>query len=159
VARRPVTMLLSGPVAGVIGGLAAGRSAGFSNLITLDVGGTSADIGVVDAGRLRHKHWLDNEIGGLGLRVPMVDVSTIGAGGGSIAFIDAGGMLQVGPRSAGADPGPACYAMGGAEPTVTDAQLVLGRLSEEAFLGGKVAISRSLAERAIEARIARPLGL
>lgn len=159
VTKKPVTMLLSGPVAGVIGGLAAGQSAGFSNLITLDVGGTSADIGVIHDGRLRHKHWLDNEIGGLGLRMPMIDVSTIGAGGGSVAFIDGGGMLQVGPRSAGAKPGPACYGTGGVEPTVTDAQLVLGRLSEEAFLGGRIAISRALAERAIDERIAKPLGL
>jgi N-methylhydantoinase A/oxoprolinase/acetone carboxylase beta subunit len=159
VSKKPVTMLLSGPVAGVMGGLAAGRASGFSNLITLDVGGTSADIGVVDRGELRHKHWLDNEIGGLGLRLPMVDVSTIGAGGGSIAFIDAGGMLQVGPRSAGANPGPACYGLGATQPTVTDAQLVLGRLSEEAFLGGRVAISHRLAARAITDQVATPLGL
>src|SRR5439155_13247175 len=96
---------------------------------------------------------------GLGLRLPMVDVSTIGAGGGSIAFIDGGGMLQVGPRSAGADPGPACYGLGGTEPTVTDAQLVLGRLSEEAFLGGRVAISHQLAAQAITDHIANPLGM
>jgi len=159
VSRKPVSMLMSGPVAGVMGGLAAGRSAGFSNLITLDVGGTSADIGVVDDGRLRYKHWLDNEIGGLGLRLPMVDVSTIGAGGGSIAYVDQGGMLQVGPRSAGADPGPACYGRGGREPTVTDAQLVLGRLSENALLGGRLTISARLAGEAIIERIARPFGL
>ena len=159
VSRKPVNMLMSGPVAGVLGGLAAGRSAGFSNLITLDVGGTSADIGVIDEGRLRHRHWLDNEIGGFGLRLPIADVSTIGAGGGSVASVDQGGMLQVGPRSAGAAPGPACYGRGGTEPTVTDAQLLLGRLSEDRFLGGRVPISKALAAEAILKRIAQPLGL
>jgi 5-oxoprolinase (ATP-hydrolysing)/N-methylhydantoinase A len=152
-------MLLSGPAAGVIGALETGRAAGFANVVTLDVGGTSADIGVIHEGRLRYKHWLDNEIAGFGLRLPMVDVSTIGAGGGSIAYVDSGGMLQVGPRSAGAEPGPACYGRGGKRATVTDAQVVLGRLREERFLGGRMAISRDLAIRAIAEQIADPLGL
>jgi N-methylhydantoinase A/oxoprolinase/acetone carboxylase beta subunit len=159
VAQRPVNMLLSGPVAGVVGGMAAGKSAGFENVIMFDVGGTSADIGVIHRGVVRHKHWLDNQIGGLHLRLSMVDVSAIGAGGGSIAYLDRGGMLQVGPRSAGAEPGPVCYGQGGDEPTVTDAQLVLGRLSESSFLGGRMRISRELAEHAIEEQIAAPLGL
>jgi N-methylhydantoinase A/oxoprolinase/acetone carboxylase beta subunit len=159
VSRKPVNMLLSGPVAGVVGGMAAGRSAGFENVITFDVGGTSADIGVVHGGVMRHKHWLDNQVGGLHLRLSMVDVSTIGAGGGSIAYVDRGGMLQVGPRSAGAEPGPACYGLGGGDATVTDAQLILGRLTESSFLGGRMPISRELAERAIRERIADPLGL
>jgi N-methylhydantoinase A/oxoprolinase/acetone carboxylase beta subunit len=159
VSLKPVNMLLSGPVAGVVGGMAAGKSAGFENVITFDVGGTSADIGVIHRGVVRHKHWLDNQIGGLHLRLSMVDVSAIGAGGGSIAYLDRGGMLQVGPRSAGAEPGPVCYGQGGTQPTVTDAQLVLGRLSESAFLGGRMPISRLLAERAIEEQVAAPLGL
>jgi N-methylhydantoinase A/oxoprolinase/acetone carboxylase beta subunit len=159
VARKPVNMLLSGPVAGVLGGMAAGRSAGFENVITFDVGGTSADIGVIHEGQVRHKHWLDNEVGGFHLRTSMVDISTIGAGGGSIAYIDRGGMLQVGPRSAGAQPGPACYGLGGEDPTVTDAQLVLGRLSEESFLGGRMSVSRDAAEVAIRTQIAEPLGM
>jgi N-methylhydantoinase A/oxoprolinase/acetone carboxylase beta subunit len=152
-------MLLSGPVGGVVGGRAAGQAAGFANLITLDVGGTSADIGVIHGGELRHKHWLDNQIGGLHLRLSMIDVATIGAGGGSIASVDAGGMLHVGPRSAGASPGPACYGRGGTEPTVTDAQLVLGRLEAASFLGGRMEISHELAVRAVEEHVAGPLGL
>ena len=159
VSRRPVNMLLSGPVAGVVGGMAAGKSAGFENVITFDVGGTSADIGVIHRGIVRHKHWLDNQIGGLHLRLSMVDVSAIGAGGGSIAYLDRGGMLQVGPRSAGAEPGPVCYGQGGTEPTITDGQLVLGRLTESSFLGGRMPISRELAEQAVEEQIAKPLGL
>ena len=89
----------------------------------------------------------------------MIDVATIGAGGGSVAYVDRGGMLQVGPRSAGADPGPACYRRGGTEPTVTDAQLVLGRLNEASFLGGRMSISLPHATRAIQDQVARPLGL
>ena len=159
VARKPVNMLLSGPVAGVLGGMAAGGSAGFENVITFDVGGTSADIGVIHENQVRHKHWLDNEVGGFALRTSMVDISTIGAGGGSIAYVDRGGMLQVGPRSAGAQPGPACYDLGGEDATVTDAQLVLGRLTEDSFLGGRMEISRERAEEAIRERIAEPLGM
>ncbi len=159
VARKPVNMLLSGPVAGVLGGMSAGRSAGFENVITFDVGGTSADIGVIHKGQVRHKHWLDNEVGGFHLRTSMVDVSSIGAGGGSIAYIDRGGMLQVGPRSAGAEPGPACYGTGGEEPTVTDAQVVLGRMREESFLGGRMSISRDLAVQAVTEKIAEPLDM
>jgi N-methylhydantoinase A/oxoprolinase/acetone carboxylase beta subunit len=159
VSRRPVSMLLSGPAGGVIAGREAGRSARFENSITLDVGGTSADIGVIHEGKLRHKHWLENQVGGFHLRLSMLDVATIGAGGGSVAYVDRGGMLQVGPRSAGADPGPACYGRGGLEPTVTDAQLVLGRLDEKSFLGGRMTISLERAARAVEENVARPLSL
>jgi N-methylhydantoinase A/oxoprolinase/acetone carboxylase beta subunit len=159
VAAKPVNMVLSGPVAGVVGGAAAAAESGLDDVITLDVGGTSADIAVVSGGELRHKHWLDNSIGGLQLRLSMVDVSTIGAGGGSIAYVDRGGMLQVGPRSAGADPGPACYGRGGADPTVTDAQLVLGRLEENRFLGGRMSVLRARAREAIESRVAGALSL
>jgi N-methylhydantoinase A/oxoprolinase/acetone carboxylase beta subunit len=159
VAAQPVNMVLSGPVAGVVGGAAAAAASGLDDLITLDVGGTSADIAVVSGGTLRHKHWLDNSIGGLQLRLSMVDVSTIGAGGGSIAYVDHGGMLQVGPRSAGADPGPACYGRGGEDATVTDAELVLGRLEQTNFLGGRMSVSRTLAREAIVSRVAERVGL
>ncbi|MER3426372.1 MAG: methylhydantoinase, partial [Thermoleophilia bacterium] len=103
---RPVNLLMSGPVAGVVGGIWAGRQAGFDNVITLDVGGTSADIGLAQEGRLRMKHLLDTKVGPYQAMIPMVDVDTIGAGGGSIAYVDQGGIFRVGPRSAGADPGP-----------------------------------------------------
>ena len=127
---------MSGPVAGVVGGIWAGRQAGYDNVITLDVGGTSADIGLAQEGRLRMKHLLDTRVGPYQAMIPMVDVDTIGAGGGSIAYVDAGGIFRVGPRSAGADPGPAAYGRGGTEPTATDAMVNLGWLLPEAFLGG-----------------------
>ncbi|HJU47402.1 MAG TPA: hydantoinase/oxoprolinase family protein, partial [Gaiellaceae bacterium] len=114
--QRPVNLLMSGPVAGVVGGIWAGRQAGYDNVITLDVGGTSADIGLAQDGKLRMKHLLDTKVGPYQAMIPMVDVDTIGAGGGSIAYIDAGGIFRVGPRSAGADPGPAAYDRGGTEP-------------------------------------------
>ena len=125
---RPVNLLMSGPVAGVVGGIWAGRQAGYDNVITLDVGGTSADIGLAQDGRLRMKHLLDTRVGPYQAMIPMVDVDTIGAGGGSIAYVDAGGIFRVGPRSAGADPGPAAYGRGGTEPTATDAMVNLGWL-------------------------------
>ena len=125
---RPVNLLMSGPVAGVVGGIWAGRQAGYDNVITLDVGGTSADIGLAQEGRLRMKHLLDTRVGPYQAMIPMVDVDTIGAGGGSIAYVDEGGIFRVGPRSAGADPGPAAYGRGGTEPTATDAMVNLGWL-------------------------------
>jgi N-methylhydantoinase A/oxoprolinase/acetone carboxylase beta subunit len=123
---RPVNLLMSGPVAGVVGGIWAGKQAGYDNVITLDVGGTSADIGLAQEGRLRMKHLLDTKVGPYQAMIPMVDVDTIGAGGGSIAYVDQGGIFRVGPRSAGADPGPAAYGRGGTEPTATDAMVNLG---------------------------------
>jgi 5-oxoprolinase (ATP-hydrolysing) len=127
-AARPVSLLMSGPVAGLIGGIWAGRLAGHPDVITLDMGGTSADIGVAPGGELRMRHLVDTTAGGYQAMVPMIDVDTIGAGGGSIAYVDQGGVFRVGPQSAGAAPGPACYGRGGVEPTSTDAQLLLGRL-------------------------------
>src|SRR5438128_1383208 len=103
---RPVNLLMSGPVAGVVGGIWAGAQAGYDNVITLDVGGTSADIGLAQEGRLRMKHLLDTKVGPYQAMIPMVDVDTIGAGGGSIAYVDSGGIFRVGPRSAGGVPGP-----------------------------------------------------
>jgi len=154
---RPVRLFLSGPAAGAIGGQAAGREAGLDNLITIDVGGTSSDIALIDRGRVLVK--AETEIAGYQVRVPMLDVTTLGAGGGSIAWVDSGGGLRVGPQSAGADPGPACYGQGGVEPTVTDASIVLGLLDPDYFAGGAMRLSPDLARRAIEERVARPLGL
>ncbi len=157
--ERPVNLLMSGPVAGVVGGIWAGRQAGYDNVITLDVGGTSADIGLAQEGRLRMKHLLDTKVGPYQAMIPMVDVDTIGAGGGSIAYVDQGGIFRVGPRSAGADPGPAAYGRGGAEPTATDAMVNLGWLSPEAFLGGAMKLDAALARAAFERGPARALGL
>ena len=156
---RPVGLLLSGPAGGVIGGKWTGEAAKTANVITIDIGGTSADISVIQNGELRIKNPRDTEVANLPVLVPMLDIDAIGAGGGSIAYIDPGGAFRVGPRSAGAVPGPACYAQGGTEPAVTDAQVVLGRLDEEQFLGGDLTIDRALAEKAIEENIAKPLGL
>jgi 5-oxoprolinase (ATP-hydrolysing) len=157
--QRPVNLLMSGPVAGLAGGIWAGRAAGFENVVTLDMGGTSADIGVAAGGRLRMRHLLDTKIGDYQAMVPMVDIDTIGAGGGSIAYVDQGGVFRVGPQSAGADPGPACYGRGGREPTATDAQLVLGRLRpDRGLLGGAMRLDRELARDAI-AGLADRLGM
>lgn len=155
----PIGLLMSGPAGGVIGGRWTGENCGKSNIITIDIGGTSADIGVIQNGELRIKNPRDTEVGQLPVLVPMIDIDAIGAGGGSIAYLDPGGAFRVGPRSAGADPGPACYGKGGTEPTVTDAQVVLGRLDAEQFLGGDIEIDAGLSETAIREHIAEPLGL
>src|SRR5438876_2303489 len=156
---RPVNLLMSGPVAGVVGGIWAGRQAGYQNVITLDVGGTSADIGLAQEGRLRMKHLLDTKVGPYQAMIPMVDVDTIGAGGGSIAYVDQGGIFRVGPRSAGADPGPAAYGRGGTEPTATDAMVNLGWLLPEAFLGGEMQLRADLAREAFGEGPAKTLGM
>ena len=148
--ERPVNLLMSGPVAGVVGGIWAGKQAGYDNVITLDVGGTSADIGLAQEGKLRMKHLLDTKVGPYQAMIPMVDVDTIGAGGGSIAYADSGGMFRVGPRSAGAFPGPAAYDRGGTEATATDAMVNLGWLLPEAFLGGGMSLRADLARKAFE---------
>ena len=135
VADKPAATLLSGPAAGVLGGAWAGDLAGRSKLITFDVGGTSADVGLVTDGRFSEASARDTWIAGYPLLVPMIDIHTIGAGGGSIAHVDAGGAFRVGPQSAGAQPGPAAYGLGGSAPTVTDANLVLGRLAGQLGLG------------------------
>jgi N-methylhydantoinase A/oxoprolinase/acetone carboxylase beta subunit len=157
--ERPVNLLMSGPVAGVVGGIFAGKQAGHANVITLDVGGTSADIGLAQEGRLRMKHLLDTRVGPYQAMIPMVDVDTIGAGGGSIAYVDQGGIYRVGPRSAGADPGPASYGRGGVEPTATDAMVNLGWLRPEAFLGGEMQLRADLARKAFEEGPAEALGM
>jgi N-methylhydantoinase A len=149
IAHKPVLTLLSGPAAGVIGATAIGVAAGRRNLITFDVGGTSADIGIVVDGDIREAGARDMSIAGFPVQVPMLDIETIGAGGGSIAFQDTGGAFRVGPRSAGSRPGPASYGRGGTEPTVTDAHAVLGRLDPERFLGGRMKLDVTAARRAI----------
>ena len=156
---RPVNLLMSGPVAGVVGGIWAGRQAGYDNVITLDVGGTSADIGLAQEGKLRMKHLLDTRVGPYQAMIPMVDVDTIGAGGGSIAYVDTGGIFRVGPRSAGAAPGPAAYGRGGTEATATDAMVNLGWLLPETFLGGGMELDAAAARRAFEDGPAGALGM
>lgn len=155
--EMPARICQSGPAAGVIAGANIGRAAGRLNVINLDIGGTSADVSLCQNGRpLVRSEW--NMDFNITINFPAVDVNTVGAGGGSIARVDAGGSLRVGPDSAGAKPGPACYGRGGVEPTVTDANLLLGRLDAGVRLAGKVALERDLAMTAM-ARIAEPLGL
>lgn len=144
--RHAVHMLLSGPAGGLAGARSIGQLAKRDLLLTFDMGGTSTDVALID-GELRLTS--EGHIGPYPVAVPMVDMHTIGAGGGSIAYVDAGGLLQVGPESAGADPGPACYGRGGSQATVTDANLVLGRLRADAFLGGKMQLKVDAAHSAV----------
>jgi N-methylhydantoinase A len=146
-AEMPVRTVLSGPSTGVVGAQAIGRLAGFEDLITFDMGGTSTDVALLQGGRCRLA--AEATVHGYPIKAPMLDIHTVGAGGGSIAYIDSGGLLKVGPRSAGADPGPACYDKGNPEPAVTDANVVLQTLNPKHLLGGRMKISRDLAERAI----------
>lgn len=145
----PVLTLLSGPAAGVLGGAVCGELSGRSNFITFDVGGTSADIGVTNEGRFSEASARDTSIAGYPVLVPMIDIHTIGAGGGSVAHIDTGGSFHVGPRSAGSVPGPAAYSRGGVEPTVTDANVVLGRLDKDNFLGGAMSLDVEAARKVV----------
>jgi N-methylhydantoinase A len=142
-----VQLLLSGPAGGLVGARFQGAASGHRQLMTFDMGGTSTDVALID-GALRLSG--DAEIAGYPVAVPMVDLHTIGAGGGSIAWLDSGGMLQVGPQSSGADPGPACYGRGGRKPTVTDANLVLGRLPSRIALGGSLKLNLGAARTALE---------
>ena len=153
--HQAVRMLLSGPAGGLAGARFIGARCGCQRLLTFDMGGTSTDVALID-GETRLTG--EGQVGPYPVAVPMVDMHTIGAGGGSIARVDAGGLLQVGPQSAGADPGPACYGRGGHEPTVSDANLILGRLLPDHFLGGKMRLDTHAAHAAI-ARIASPLGM
>ena len=158
VAERPVMTLLSGPAAGVLGGAWTGELADRSRLITFDMGGTSADIGIVTDGQYAQATARDTWIAGYPLLASMIDIHTIGAGGGSIAHLDSGGGFRVGPRSAGAVPGPAAYGRGGEVPTVTDANVVLGRIREQFFLGGTMALDIGAASAAMRG-LAGQLGL
>ena len=157
--QKAVGILMSGPAGGVIGGRAEGLLCGRSNLITVDIGGTSADISTIPDGRIKIMNARDSYVSGHPILVPMIDLVSIGAGGGSIAYIDSAGGFHVGPRSAGAEPGPACYGKGGEEPTVTDAQVVLGRLDADKMLGGDLPLDPDLAYKAVERKVAKPLGL
>ena len=145
-ARQPVRTVLSGPAAGVVGALSVARAAGVPELITLDMGGTSTDVALVLGGEAAVTD--EAEVAGLVVQLPMLAVHTVGAGGGSMARLDEGGALKVGPRSAGAEPGPACYGRGGPA-TVTDANLLLGRLSAEHFLGGAAKLDAAAAAAAL----------
>jgi N-methylhydantoinase A len=145
--RLAIRTLLSGPAAGVIGAAAIARDAGAGDIITIDMGGTSTDVALLRGGQPSITS--DSKLDELPLRVPMIDMTTVGAGGGSLSYIDSGGLLDVGPGSAGAVPGPACYGRGGTEPTVTDANVVLGLLRPEHFLGGEMALLPHLAEDAV----------
>jgi N-methylhydantoinase A len=155
-ARLPVRTVLSGPSTGVVAAQAVGRMAGFENLITFDMGGTSTDVALLQNGTCR----LASEavVHGYPIKAPMLDIHTVGAGGGSIAYVDSGGLLKVGPRSAGAFPGPVCYGKGNDEPTVTDANVVLQTLNPTHLLGGRMKVDQGLAKAAI-GRLAARLGM
>jgi len=155
--EKSVHTILSGPAGGVMGSLAIGTQIGMKNLITVDMGGTSFDICLIHGGKIHFTK--ESEIGGHPIKIPMIDIHTIGAGGGSVAWIDPGGSLRVGPQSSGANPGPVCYRLGGKEPTVTDANLVLGRLDPSYYLGGEMSLDVEAAKQAILGKIARPLKL
>jgi N-methylhydantoinase A len=156
-AKRAVTTVLSGPAGGVTAGAYACRMTGFRNIITFDMGGTSCDVALIKDGEpsLTSR----GKIEGRDLAVPMMDINTVSAGGGTIARVDRLGALEVGPQSAGAVPGPACYGRGGTEPTITDCNLVLGTLSEDNFLGGRMRLDAAKARQAVEERIAKPLNM
>lgn len=158
-AKKPVGILMSGAAGGVIGALTEARLAGVTNIMTNDIGGTSADISTIAGGQLRIKNPRDTVVSGHAVMAPMIDLETMGAGGGSIAWLDEAGGFHVGPRSAGSEPGPACYNRGGTEPTVTDAQVVLGRMDADKFLGGDLPLDPSLSYKAIKEKIADPLGI
>lgn len=157
--KKPIGILMSGPAGGVIGGISEAHIAKTPNVITIDIGGTSADISTIPGGKFRIMNPRDTFVAGHAVMTPMIDMITIGAGGGSIAYIDEAGGFNVGPRSAGADPGPACYNRGGTEPTVTDAQVVLGRMDADKFLGGDLPLFPELAHKAIKEKIADKLGI
>ena len=145
-AEHPATILVSGPAAGAVGAARLAAAAGFENAIGLDMGGTSTDVCLIAGGRAERSS--ERHVGGLPIHLPSVDIHTVGAGGGSIVWRDPGGALRVGPQSAGANPGPACYGRGGVEATVTDASLLLGRLPDELAAG--VALDRAAAEQALD---------
>ena len=156
VRESPVRTILSGPAAGVTGAVHVAALAGVENVITFDMGGTSTDVALILEGR--PGTGLELEIDGIPVRTPMIDINTVGAGGGSIAWIDSGGHMKVGPRSAGAEPGPAAYGRGGNEATVTDANVALGILNRESILGGRMPLDAKAADAAIE-RLAGQLGI
>jgi N-methylhydantoinase A len=151
--RNAIAALLSGPAAGVVGAIRQAKRSGRGELITFDMGGTSTDVSLVQGGEPSLAP--ETEVDGLPIRTPVLDIVTVGAGGGSLVWIDDGGMLRVGPRSAGADPGPACYGRGGTEPTVTDAHVVRGTIRPDAFLGGGMRLDADAAHRSFATLAAR----
>jgi N-methylhydantoinase A len=157
--ERPVAMMESGPVGGIIASAQVGRALGLGNVISFDMGGTTAKASLIRGGEptMAPGYYVGGYASGHPVMVPVIDVVEVGAGGGSIAWIDEIGALKVGPQSAGADPGPMCYRGGGTEPTITDANLVLGRLDPEDFLGGQMVLDAKAAARGIQERIAGPL--
>ncbi len=170
VMKKPAQIIEGGPAAGVIGARHMGTRAGYSNVISFDMGGTTAKASLIEDGNLLRTD--EYEVGGgislssrlvsgggYALKLPVIDISEVGAGGGSIVWLDKGGSLKVGPHSAGAIPGPACYGLGGIEPTVTDANVVLGYLNPKALAGGSVPIDAELSRKVIEGKVARPLGM
>ncbi|MGE0802361.1 MAG: hydantoinase/oxoprolinase family protein [Lautropia sp.] len=167
---RPVTIIESGPAAGVVAAARMARDCGYSDVLTLDMGGTTTKASIIEGGEILRA--TEYEVGsavsissrlmrgnGYALRIPVIDISEVGAGGGSIATLDRGGSLRVGPRSAGAMPGPACYGQGNTLPTVTDANLVLGYLNDDSLAGGSLTVNRALAEAAVSQHVAEPAGL
>ncbi len=155
--RRPATLIASGPAAGVVAAAALGEAAGEANIISVDMGGTSCDVSLI-RGR-RPVVTTEMHIGKYPLKVPAIDIKSVGAGGGSVAWLDGAKALRVGPHSAGAVPGPACYGRGGDQPTVTDGNLVIGLLNPDKFAGGGIRLDRARAEQAIRMRVAGPLGM
>lgn len=155
-ADLPVRTVLSGPSTGVVAAQAIGKMSGFPNVITFDVGGTSSDVALLQNGICQLTGEAD--VHGYPIKAPMLDIHTVGAGGGSIAYVDTGGLLKVGPRSAGANPGPVCYGLGSTEPTVTDANIVLQTLNPVEILGGRMKVRRDLAVESVQ-RLADKLGL
>ena len=148
-AERPANYLVSGPVGGVLGGTHFASLAGIDKIMTIDIGGTSCDVSLIVNGQPRRAANYEMDVG-MPVKAPMVDIRTIGAGGGSVGWIDAGGLLRVGPQSAGSNPGPACYGQGGTEPTISDANLILGRLNADYFCGGDILLDAGLARKAVE---------
>lgn len=159
--RQCIQMMESGPAGGVVGTMMLCDALGIENAIAFDMGGTTAKASVVQRGvpSLSPDYFIGGYNEGLAIRIPVLDIVEVGTGGGSIAWLDEGGALHVGPLSAGAEPGPACYRRGGTEPTVTDANALLGRLSPEAFMGGEMDLDVQLAENAMRTRVAEPLGV
>ncbi len=155
--RHASATLLSGPAAGAVGAMYFAELLGNRNLILMDMGGTSFDVTLINDGKVTLS--TEGEIAGYRVAKPMIDINTVGAGGGSIAWLDKGGMLKVGPASAGSDPGPACYRLGGIEPTVTDVNLLLGYLNKDFFLGGEMEVDVQAAESAVKDRISDPLNM
>src|SRR5262249_49564716 len=157
--QRPAAMMESGPVGGIIASARVGRSLGFDNVISFDMGGTTAKASLIRDGEpiMAPGYYVGGYASGHPVMLPMIDVVEVGAGGGRTAWPEEVGALKVGPQSAGAEPGPICYRGGGAEPTITDANVVLGRLDPDNFLGGKMKLDDAAARRGIEQKIAEPL--